>query len=469
MNNPPPIAEPTDPLEVPMSAGQRRVVIGLAVAAVVLGIVVEVRSAATGRRMTDLDCYLRGAWAVRVGADPYAVEDDNNWHYNYPPFLAILLGPIADPPAGAEPVAALPFAWSVMVWFVAGVAALVFAAHWLAAAVEAGLPRPPRRYGYAWWSLRLGPALLVMPAAARTLARGQVNTIVLFLLAGWIAGVVTGKRARAGLFLAFAACIKVIPAYLFLHTLWRRDLRGLLGGAIGLTIGLVALPVAVSGPKEALQQAHTFLDVTLRPGVGAVGSDMSRHDELTSGIATDSQSIMRVVHNLRHPHPWFRPLAVDRSTLVIHWAAACVLTLLTLAVAGRGAPTPRGEVQFIGALMVVMAVISPVCHLHYFTFALPLVTALWAGPRPRWLIAIFGVFLLSHVASLFHVEWSRDLPAKFLREFGITTVTTLALWAAALVLPPKAKKVGRCLGVDPVNRVQLGENTSACRPAARAA
>jgi hypothetical protein len=452
-----------------MSAAQRAIVISLAIVAVVLGIIVEVRSARTSRRMTDLDCYLRGAWAVRVGADPYAVEDDNNWHYNYPPFLAILLGPMADPPAGAEPMAALPFGWSVALWYIAGIVALVFAAHWLATAVETGLPRPPCRYGYAWWSLRLGPALLVMPAAARTVARGQVNTIVLFLLAGWIAGVVTARRMRAGMFLAFAACIKVIPAYLFLHTLWRRDLRGLLGGAIGLTLGLVALPVAVSGPTEALQQARTFLDVTLRPGVGAVGSDMSRHDELTSGIATDSQSIMRVVHNLRHPHPWFRPLALERSTLVIHWTAAGILTLLTLAIAGRGAPTPRGEVLFIGALTVVMSVISPVCHLHYFTFALPLVTALWAGPRPRWLTVVFGVFLLAHVASLFHVEWSRDLPAKFLREFGTTTVTTLALWAAALVLRIQAKEVGHCTRVDPASRAQLAENTSPCFRAARAA
>jgi hypothetical protein len=452
-----------------MSAGQRRVVIGLAVTAVVLGVMVEVRSASTDRRMTDLDCYLRGAWAVRVGADPYAIEDDNNWHYNYPPFLAILLGPMADPPAGAVPTAALPFAWSVAVWYVAGVAALVFAAHWLAAAVEAGLPRPPLCYGYAWWSLRLGPALLVMPAAARTLARGQVNTIVLFLLAGWIAGVVTGRRMRAGLFLAFAACIKVIPAYLFLHTLWRRDLRGLLGGAIGLTVGLVALPVTVSGPQVALKQVQTFLDVTLRPGVGAVGSDTSRHDELTSGIATDSQSIMRVVHNLRHPHPWFRPLALERSTLIIHWSAAGILTLVTLAVAGRGAPTPRGEMLFIGALMVVMAVISPVCHLHYFTFALPIVTALWAGPRPRWLIVVFGAFLLAHVASLFQVELSRDLPAKFLREFGTTMVTTLALWAAALVLRPRASEIGHRTGVDPASRAELVENASPCFRAARAA
>jgi hypothetical protein len=387
------------------------------------------------RRMTDLGCYLRGAWAIRVGADPYEVTDDNHWHYNYPPFLAILLSPLADPPPGAESVTALPFAVSVAVWYAVGVLALVLAVHWIAAAVEAGLPVPPRCGGYRWWSLRLVPFILLLPAAARTLARGQVNTIVLAMLAGWIAGVVSGKRLRAGVLLAFAACIKVIPAFLFLHTLWRRDSRGLLGGALGFVIGMVALPLAVSGPEEALRQAYRFVNVTIRPGLGDTSGDMSRYSELTGGVATDSQSIQRVIHNFRHPHPWYRPVIGERSTRDIHWAAAVVLTMLTLVVTGRRPPTPRHEVAFMGALLAVMTVISPVCHLHYFVFLLPLATALCAGPRPRWLTALFIAFVLANVVSFFPVVLSRDMPALYLREFGATTVTALALWAAALILP----------------------------------
>src|SRR5689334_10152746 len=64
-----------------------------------LGALVEYRSAFLKRRMTDLNCYLRAAWAVRQGGgDLYHVLDDNGWHYNYPPLYAILLAPLADPP-----------------------------------------------------------------------------------------------------------------------------------------------------------------------------------------------------------------------------------------------------------------------------------------------------------------------------------------------------------------------------------
>ncbi len=74
------------------------------------GVVTEVRSAgALQRRMGDLDCYLRAAWAVRTGTDPYDIQDDNGWHYNYPPLLAIVAVPLADAPKGVERAGLLPF------------------------------------------------------------------------------------------------------------------------------------------------------------------------------------------------------------------------------------------------------------------------------------------------------------------------------------------------------------------------
>src|SRR5580700_7319766 len=71
----------------------------LFLATVVFGVLVENKSAFLCRRMGDLGCYLRAAWAVRAGADMYGLTEDNGWHYNYPPLYAILLTPLADPPS----------------------------------------------------------------------------------------------------------------------------------------------------------------------------------------------------------------------------------------------------------------------------------------------------------------------------------------------------------------------------------
>ena len=82
----------------PLTAWQRAGLAAFVLLFVAFAVPVEMRSALMSRRMGDLDCFLRAAWAVRSGADLYAVTDDNGFHYNYPPLLAILATPLADPP-----------------------------------------------------------------------------------------------------------------------------------------------------------------------------------------------------------------------------------------------------------------------------------------------------------------------------------------------------------------------------------
>src|ERR1700731_3862577 len=83
-----------------------------------LGIYVEYRSCFGERRMGDFGCYVRGSWAVWSGARLYDVVDNNLWHYNYPPFFAIMFVPLADPPPGAGPAPFIPYDWAVGLWFV---------------------------------------------------------------------------------------------------------------------------------------------------------------------------------------------------------------------------------------------------------------------------------------------------------------------------------------------------------------
>src|SRR6516165_11928093 len=101
----------------PLSAWERIATVGLFVSLVGFGGLVEIRSACLSRHMTDLDVYLRAAWAVRTGADFYSIMDDNGWHYHYPPLFAILLVPLADPPFGCDRSGMVPFAVSVIIWY----------------------------------------------------------------------------------------------------------------------------------------------------------------------------------------------------------------------------------------------------------------------------------------------------------------------------------------------------------------
>src|SRR6267154_31891 len=105
----------------PLSKLERAALMLLALVPIVFGVLVEVRGAFLQTRRTDLAVFARAAWAVRSGIDVYSVTDEKGLHYHYPPLLAILMAPLADPPPGVPMVAAVPFAVTVGVWYLLSV------------------------------------------------------------------------------------------------------------------------------------------------------------------------------------------------------------------------------------------------------------------------------------------------------------------------------------------------------------
>jgi hypothetical protein len=49
--------------------------------AAIVSAIVELRSAFLTHRRTDLDVFLRAAWAARTGRDIYTITDPNGWHF----------------------------------------------------------------------------------------------------------------------------------------------------------------------------------------------------------------------------------------------------------------------------------------------------------------------------------------------------------------------------------------------------
>src|SRR6516162_5067276 len=100
-----------------LSKKERLGLILLLIVALAFGVLVVKRAAFMKRRMTDVDCYLRAAWAVRTGQDLYEVLDPSDWHYNSPPLFAILMTPLAAPPPGVDRTGMLQFPVSVAIWY----------------------------------------------------------------------------------------------------------------------------------------------------------------------------------------------------------------------------------------------------------------------------------------------------------------------------------------------------------------
>ena len=414
---------------------QRRGLILLGVAVLLFGALFVFRSAFLHTRMGDLGVFLRAGWAVRSGEDIYTVTDDKGFHYHYPPFLAILLVPLADPPAGQTSGATLPYAVSVGLWYAFSIVCLAVAVHWLASALEQSLYAPddrPRRGSRPWWALRVVPVIAGLPALGGSLMRGQVDMLLLVLLCGMAAATLRGRSGLAGLLLAGAISIKVIPAFLLLYPLWRRDVRWLTGCALGLALFLGVLPAAVFGPGQAAAYYREWYEVLVRPGL-TDGGDQTRADELTQATTTDSQSILVVLHHTRHPDEWQHPAPVESGERLAHWALGGLLTLVTFAAAGR---RPRSDgpatVVLLGALVILMVLLSPVCHLHYFSLSVPLLMGLVAAsgtaqgrasrPARIGLWALLAVNVVANILPRLPALW-------FLRPLGMAAYAALLLWA----------------------------------------
>jgi hypothetical protein len=422
-----------------------RALLGAFVAAVVgFGVLVEWRTAFRSRRMGDLDCFLRAGWAVLVGVDLYDIKVENGWHYNYPPLYAIFMMPLADPPLGTDRTGYVPFPVAVAIFYLLNVVCAVLAAHLLSSALEQRADDPAYRQQprscRRWWALRVWPALVCLPPLGNSAMKGQVNLQILALLSAWIACQVAGRRLRAGFFLAIAISIKVIPVYLLVYPLWRRDGRALAGCGLGLALGLVALPLAVLGPQRLVAEYEHYGQVLFGPLLH-LNDDKSRAKELLGVNATDAVGIKNVIHNWLYPERTRRPqeyLAAET------WAYRILGVLMTLAVLGPLSRKRRAEIwtetHELAALVTLMVAFSPVSHVHYYCFCLPLVSSLlfrhwqWrhtlhTGPV---LAVAFAWFLLTNsLPSLPGLEVLKDRCVPLFGALPLWTVAVVQLWRSS--------------------------------------
>lgn len=428
----------------------------LTAAIVVFGAVTLVRSTSQNVRKTDLTVFLRAAWAVQQGEDIYQVTDEHGWHYHYPPLLAAALTPLAQPPADVDAKPLIPFGTVVVIWYLAGVALVAASSPWLAARI--GCDAVHRNGRYRRWILH-APIWVLLVTLGSSLGRGQVNELVLILLTGMVVAAVSGSRGLAGVFLAGAACIKVIPIYLAVYPLWKRDWRWLSGTAVGLVIGLVVVPAAIVGPARTWQLNGEWVRQIMQPAFSD-GAASDRGGELLSMIGTDNNSFQGVIHGIRHLDRTTRPGTADFSTQVTHLFLAAVFTIITLVAGSRSnLKEPQREALVITGLFVPMLLSSPVCHLHYFVLLMPLIVALIAahlvnGQRVRpalagTLVVVFFTQLLPRLPGL-----------EIARDVGIAALGAVLLWMAAIIeLSGEGKLKIRLPGYRKAMRLYRGYKT----------
>ncbi len=419
----------------PLDRRGRRLIWALAAVLLVFFAYTLDRAAFQHTRKGDLDVYLRAAWAAREGTSIYQITDTHGWHYLYPPLLASVLIPLADPPddASAESKAGtLPYWVSVSIWYWLGIACILASVHMVASALEdTGVARgalPPPTYSKGWWGLRVLPLLLTLFFAGDGLGRGQSTPILLFCLSGCGAAILRGRSLRAGLWLGAAAIVKLFPAYLLIYPLWRRDRRFLAGAAAAILGGLL-LPVAIMGPSASWTAYREFVGERLLGEATGTG-DAVVAEEL-HGTNSRIQSFEYMIYDAVHPDRQTRAPQPPSEYFLAHIAVSVLLTGGALWVMRRKGDA-LAEFLFFAALVQLVVPILPVSRPHYYVFGILVIAGLYAAEWPRrrglwpgWPMACATIAYL--LASILDAV---DQPEAL--EFGLATYAGLALAALAL-------------------------------------
>ena len=356
---------------------------------------------------TDFTVYTGASQAVLDGADIYAVRNSRGWAYVYPQPFAILMVPFAR----------LPLFWSAMLWYVLSVAFLVGAVVMCLRLVREAIPKIDAT---GRMILVVGPMIALIWLFTAGLARGQVNTLLLWLTVGAVYWQRKGQDWRAGSCLAGAALLKVFPIVLLGYFIWRKRWRLALATLVMLAVLTIGLPALVFGWQKNIDYLTEWGRVVAQPSL-AVESDRANsplHEQLISNEKPRNQSLEPVLWRLNCGKA-ARPLAVAASLVMaglIWWV-------------GRKS-TPGSELLIVSAVFVWMLLAQPLAESHYFILLLLPMTTLVALARSAPELRVRKIALWIWIAFVV-IEWSAG-NVKVLRIYGALCWLSLALWAALL-------------------------------------
>jgi alpha-1,2-mannosyltransferase len=289
----------------------------------------------------DLSAYWRAAQAVLDGGSPYApfqlagaYSPQQQFLYVYPPFLAVLVAPLA----------AVVDDYRLANWLWAALGAAILAVVVVLVARRERLAR-----GFDLFLLVVA-AFAYAPVVSELII-GNVHLLILGLLAGaWLA---LGRRSvggdtAAGVLVAVAALIKVFPVLLVLWFLVTGRIRAAVASLVAMVVLVLAtLPVTGLGP---------WLDYP------TVLANLGPPTELTDVLA---------------PTVW---LAAVMPPLV----AQALVTLVGIAVVVWAARQRSEPVSFAVAVTVCV-LIAPALYPHYLAIlVLPMLLALRYAPPAGW-------------------------------------------------------------------------------------
>jgi alpha-1,2-mannosyltransferase len=338
-------------------AGRRRsaLLVTLNLAAAAIFLVRFGHRIGLGGYRIDLDVYRTGARVVLRGGDLYGrlprLGDGHELAFTYPPFAALTFIPLA------------LLGYGTANWLLTAVTMVSVAASLWCFAVNTPAEAGARMRRLLPWAL---PAALLLEPVRSTLTYGQVNALLMALVA--VDCLAPAPRWPRGIGVGVAAALKLTPGVFLLFFLLRRDLRS--AARAGLSFAACTGAAFVLAPRDSLRYWTAIAYQPARIGAVAYASN---------------QSVLGVLARLGLGDP-------VRTWL---WLALCLL-VAALAVAGmRGALKANRVTSALLLNAAAGLLISPISWSHHWVWAAPaLLTCLATANRNRRWPPVFAVLAL---------------------------------------------------------------------------
>ncbi|MEI8063868.1 MAG: glycosyltransferase family 87 protein [Verrucomicrobiota bacterium] len=343
------------------------------------------------------------------GTDIYAVRNPRGWAYVYPPPFAVLMVPFA----------LLPLFWSMLIWYVLSVLFLISAVVMCLRLVREAVPEIDAT---GRMILVVGPLIALSVWFMPGLARGQVNTLLLWLTVGAVYWQRKGQDWRAGSCLAGATLLKIFPIVLLGYFIWRKRWRLALATLVMLAVLTIGLPALVFGWQKNIDYLTEWGHVVAQPSlaVESARANSPLHEQLISNEKPRNQSLEPVLWRLNCGKA-ARPLAV---------ASSLVMVGLMWWVGRKSAP--GNELLIVSAVFVWMLLAQPLAESHYFVLLLLPMTKLVALARSATKLHMRKVALWMWIAFVLIGLPAAAKKMEVLRIYGALCWLSLALWAALL-------------------------------------
>jgi alpha-1,2-mannosyltransferase len=290
----------------------------------------------------DSSVYRAGALLFVHGRSPYSRNDLGYLHYSftYPPAAALLFAPLAVLPAQV--------AWAFMA--AASVLALALVIHLSIAAM------PRWRFPVARSTLLLTLATLGLVPVWRTVGLGQVNILLMAMVACDV--LVVSKRGSrwGGLLTGVAAAVKLVPLVFIVHLFVTGKRRAALR-ALAVFTGLQAFTLLLVPPGRAYWTTYMF-----------------QTDRIGPAQWPANQSLNGFMARVADMSPWSSHAA---------WAIGALLALPALMLLLRYHRRGR-EVEALCVTACFGLLVAPVSWLPCWVWIVPIVIALLSWLQAAW-------------------------------------------------------------------------------------